>query len=219
MAAPASSFTPAQRLLLVGSPPGIHDQRHRDGGERQSPGRCAHLRLPGGKAQEPTNRAATSSGPQGNHRDSTELPGWVFLPPYKQVHRTSTVDFTAVVGAVLSGTIAVEHSFPLRCGPIQVNYGPQVVGVSYCCGKPGLVRDGFRTLELIIAFEESLSAQEHQDLEDLGLVILDRLVFLNAYLVQVLDRWEQDWCGLFRTWYQVRRAQWEGPGPGCSAQR
>lgn len=50
----------------------------------------------------------------------------------------------------------------------------------------------FEPSELIIAFEESVSAQEQlKILEDLGLVILDRLAILNAYLVQVPDRWEQ----------------------------
>ena len=123
-----------------------------------------------------------------------ELPGWVFLPPYKQVHRTSTVDFTAVVGAVLSGTIAVEHSFPRSVvDPFQVNYRPQTVGVSWPAAEsPDWYEMDFEPSELIIAFEESVSAQEQlKILEDLGLVILDRLAILNAYLVQVPDRWEQ----------------------------
>jgi len=123
-----------------------------------------------------------------------ELPGWVFLPPYQQVHRTSTVDFTAVVGASLSGTIAVEHSFPRSVvDPFQVNYGPQAVGVSWPAAEsPDWYEMDFEPSELIIAFEESVSAQEQlKILEDLGLVILDRLAILNAYLVQVPDRWEQ----------------------------
>jgi len=113
MAAPASSFTPAQRLLLVGSPPGIHDQRHRDG-ERQS---LADVLIYATGQVEKSTRTDEQGryilpGLKGTTVIRPELPGWVFLPPYKQVHRTSTVDFTAVVGAVLSGTIAVEHSFP-----------------------------------------------------------------------------------------------------------